>query len=65
MSGWVGYCETQCRMDNSEWYLVMVAIASSNSFFPAIPVDKISGILVSAIAANKGKLVKSRLATFR
>ena len=40
-------------------------MASSNSFFPDIPVDKIIGMLVSAIAAKRGKLVKSLLATLR
>ena len=36
-----------------------------NSCFPAIPVDSIKGIFVSANAFKRGRLVKSRLATFR
>lgn len=32
--------------------------------FPAMPVERMIGILVSAKAASNGKLVKSRLATF-
>ena len=42
----------------------MVSIASSNSFSPAIPVERMMGIFVSAIAVSNGKLVTSLLATF-
>ena len=47
-----------------EWCFIIASIASSSSFSPAIPVEIIIGIFVSASAPIKGKFVKSLEATF-